>query len=95
MQSVCVVELDVLPAVNCTKISSVAQIYRVCIKSFLDYKHLLQENYVEYEHFFFQNVTQLKKYFFYKLTYVMVKKYICIPRSFLVINFCNEGKTSC
>jgi hypothetical protein len=25
-------------------------IYRVSIKSFLDYKHLLQENYVEYRH---------------------------------------------
>jgi len=38
------------------------QMYRVSIKSFLDYKHLLQENYVEYK-FFFQNVTQIKKYF--------------------------------
>jgi hypothetical protein len=36
-------------------------IYRVSIKSFPDYKHLLQENYVEYENFF--NVTQLKKFF--------------------------------
>jgi hypothetical protein len=26
-------------------------IYRVSIKSFPDYKHLLQENYVEYKHF--------------------------------------------
>ena len=26
--------------------------YRVSIKSFPDYKHLLQENFVEYEHFF-------------------------------------------
>ena len=24
-----------------------------------------------------------------------VKKYICIPRSFLVINVCNQGKTLC
>jgi len=23
----------------------------------------------------------------------MVKKYVCIPRSFLVINLCNQGKT--
>ena len=37
--------------------------YRVSIKSFPDYKHLLQENYVEYKHiFFFQNVTQFKKF---------------------------------
>jgi hypothetical protein len=40
-----------------------SQIYRVSIKSFPDYKHLLQENYVEYKHFFFQYVTQLKKFF--------------------------------
>ena len=35
-------------------------IYRVSIKSFPDYEHLLQENYLEYKHtfFFFQNVTQ-------------------------------------
>jgi len=32
--------------------------YRVSIKSFPDYKHLLQENYMEYKLFFFQNVTQ-------------------------------------
>jgi hypothetical protein len=38
--------------------------YRVSIKSFPDYKHLLQENYVEYKHIFFQNVTQLKKFLF-------------------------------
>jgi len=25
----------------------------------------------------------------------MVKKYVCTPRSFLVINACNQGKTSC
>jgi len=28
-------------------------IYRVSIKYFPDYKHLLQENYVEYKHIFF------------------------------------------
>ena len=28
-------------------------IYRVRIKSFPDYKHLLQENYVEYNHIFY------------------------------------------
>jgi hypothetical protein len=27
-------------------------LYRVSIKYFPDYKHLLQENYVEYKHFF-------------------------------------------
>jgi len=30
-----------------------AKLYRVSIKSFPDYKHLLQENYVEYKHIFF------------------------------------------
>jgi hypothetical protein len=44
-------------------IHSMICIYRVSIKSFPDYKHLLQENYVEYKHFFFQNVTQLKIFF--------------------------------
>jgi hypothetical protein len=39
-------------------------LYRVSIKSFPDYKHLLQENYVEYEHIVFQNVTQLNKFFY-------------------------------
>jgi hypothetical protein len=28
------------------------RIYRLSIKSFPDYKHLLQENYVEYKHIF-------------------------------------------
>jgi len=28
-------------------------LYRVCIKSFPDYKHLLQENQVEYKYIFF------------------------------------------
>ena len=27
------------------------------------------------------------------LSYVLKKKYVCIPRSFLVINDCNQGKT--
>jgi hypothetical protein len=39
-------------------------IYRVSIKSFPDYKHLLHRNYVEYKHIFFSSkVTQLKKFF--------------------------------
>jgi len=31
-------------------------IYRVIIKSFPDYKHLLQKNYVEYKHIFFSKM---------------------------------------
>jgi len=41
---------------NKTKIkrnSSGRKFYRVSIKSFPDYKHLLQENYVEYKHIFY------------------------------------------
>jgi hypothetical protein len=43
---------------------STQYIYRVSIKSFPDYKHLLQENYVEYKHTCFLNVSQLKKFFY-------------------------------
>jgi hypothetical protein len=31
---------------------TVCDLYRVSIKSFPNYKHLLQENYVEYKHIF-------------------------------------------
>jgi hypothetical protein len=42
---------------------SIASLYRVSIKSFPHYRHLLQENYVEYKHIsFFQNLTQLKNF---------------------------------
>jgi hypothetical protein len=34
--------------------------YRVSIKSFPDYKHLLQENYVEYKHIFFKVTQEVK-----------------------------------
>jgi len=66
-------------------------IYRVSIKYFPDYKHLLQENYVEYKHIFL-NVTQLKKVFYNTLAHFNMCSF-CIPRSFLVINVCNQGKT--
>ena len=36
-------------------------IYRVSIKSFPDYKHLLQENYVEYKHIFLPLLTLVSK----------------------------------
>jgi len=83
--------LILLIFIDLTTIS--VQIYRVSIKSFSYYKHLLQENCVEYKHIFFLNVTQIKKDFLE--TKVMVKKYVYIPRSFLVINVCNQGKTLC
>jgi len=64
-------------------------IYRVSIKSFPDHKHLSQENYVEYKLFFSkcnstQEVSNLSNLSNGK------KKYICIPRSFLVINVIRE-----
>ena len=42
------------------------------------------------------NITINKRHnIYYKLTYVMAKKYVCVPRSFLVTNVCNQGKTLC
>jgi len=35
--------------------------YRVSIKSFPDYKHLLQETYVEYKHIMLYNAIYIKK----------------------------------
>jgi len=48
--------------------------YRVSIKSFPDYKHLLQENYMEYKLFFFSKCNS--RSFFYN-TLVHLKK-ICL-----------------
>jgi hypothetical protein len=70
--------------------------YRVSIKTFPDYKHLLQENYVEYKHIELCTVQMCCKKNF--LCWVTFKKniYVCIPRSLLVvINVCNQGKTLC
>ena len=36
--------------------------YRVSIKSFPDYKHLLQENYVEYKYIFYNYLSQFLKF---------------------------------
>jgi hypothetical protein len=35
------------------RLSPISSYYRVSIKSFPDYKHLLQEDYVEYKHIFY------------------------------------------
>jgi hypothetical protein len=69
------------------------QIYRVSIKSFPDYKYLLQENYVEYKYIFLPLLKLVSKKLL-ELSYILKKK-VCIPRSFLVINVCNQGKTLC
>ena len=42
-------------------LSLLTEIYRVSIKSFPDYKHLLQENYVEYIFFFLPLLTLVSK----------------------------------
>jgi hypothetical protein len=64
--------------------------YRVSIKCFPDYKHLLQENCVEYKHFFFKcNST---REVFYNILVQFSMCSFCIPRSFCVINVCNQGK---
>jgi len=52
--------------------------YRVSIKSFRGYKHLLHENYVEYKHTFFpQDVTQLKKFFYSTLVHFNMCSFCC------------------
>ena len=63
--------------------------YRVSIKSFPDYKHLLQENYVEYKHIFLPLLKLVSKI----LCHVFM--HVCNPLSFLVINVCSQGKTLC
>jgi len=68
--------------------------YRVSIKSFPDYKHLLQENYVEYKHIFLPLLKLVSKKKTSSVELHLEKK-VCIPRSFLVINVCNHGKTLC
>jgi hypothetical protein len=56
----------------------------VSIKSFLDYKNLLQENYVEYEHISLPLHKLVSKILCHVMS-CLKKKYVCIPRSFLVI----------
>ena len=69
-------------------------IYRVSINSFPDYKHFLQENYEEYKRSTCWSVlTCCKKLL--DLNYILKNIYICIPGSFLVITFCNQGKNLC
>jgi len=69
----------------------IGRVYRVSIKSFPDYKYLLQENYVEYN----RNITINTRHKILETNLSNGKKYVCIPRSFLVINVRNQGKTLC
>jgi hypothetical protein len=66
----------------------------VSIKSFSDYKYLLQENYMEYKHIFLPLLKLVFKILCHVFI-VMLQLHVCIPCSFLVINVCNQGKTSC
>jgi len=68
--------------------------YRVNINSFPDYEYLLQENYGEYKHIFLP-LRKLVSKILLALSYILKKKNVCIPRSFLVIRVCNQGKTLC
>jgi len=69
--------------------------YRVSIKFFPDYKHLLQDHF-DTSRLCNCNVTINT---WHKILETNLsngkKKYVCIPRSFLVINACNQGKTLC
>jgi len=49
---------------------------------------------VEYKHIFLP-LLQLVSKILCNLHYITLKKYVCIPRSFLVIKVCNEGNTLC
>ena len=64
------------------------------IKSFPEYKHLLQENYVEYKHIFFPKCNSTQEVF---LQHISTLQHVlfCIPRSFLVIHVCYQGKNLC
>jgi hypothetical protein len=72
-----------------------AEKYRVSIKSFLDYKHLLQENYVEYKKSICWSVLICCKKTSWVELHFEKNIYVYIPRSFLVINVFNQGKTLC
>ena len=70
------------------------KIYRVSINSFPDYKHLLQENYVGYKYIFLPLLNLVSKTLCHVFI-VMLQLHVCIPRGFLVINVCNQGKILC
>jgi hypothetical protein len=70
-------------------------IYRVSIKYFPNYKHLLQENYVEYKRSTCWSVLMCCINNFLSWVTVWKKKYVCIPLSFLVIDICNQENTLC
>jgi hypothetical protein len=64
------------------------------MKSFPDYRHLLQKNYMEYKYIFLPLLKSVSR-ILYHVFIVMLQLYVCIPCSFLVIDVCNQGKTLC
>jgi len=52
-------------------------IYRVSIKSFPDYKHLLQENYMEYKHIFFFYCNSTQEVFYNTLVHFNLCSFYC------------------
>jgi hypothetical protein len=67
----------------------------VSLKSFPDYKYFLQENYVEYKHISFSKCNSTQEAFFYNTLVHFNICSFCIPRRFLVIKLCNQGKILC
>jgi len=66
--------------------------YRVSIKYFPDYEHLLQENYVEYKHIFLTLLQLISKILCHVFIVMLQLHNLLKYSSFLVINVCNQGK---
>jgi len=67
----------------------------VSIKFFPDYKHLLQENYVGYKNIVLPLLKLVSKLLCHVMSCFEKNIYICIPRSTLVLNICNQRKILC
>jgi hypothetical protein len=61
---------------------------------FLITKKKKKKNYVEYKHIFLP-LLKLSSKMLCHVFIVMLQLHVCIPRTFLVINVCNQGKTLC
>ena len=67
-------------------------IYRVSIKSFPNYKHLLQQNYTEYKHIFSPLLKLVSKIVSSRVTF---KKMCLYSKQFSCNKCCNKGKILC
>jgi hypothetical protein len=86
-----VIQVYITAATLCNLHKVTVVIYRMSIKCFPDYKHLLQENYVEYKYIFLPLLRLIHKILWH--VFITLQLHNHIPRSFLVINVCNQGKT--